>query len=426
MDEAKGGYRAAMILTVCLFFLWGMANNLNDILIAQFRKAFVLTDFETSFVQQVFYLGYFLLAVPAAMMTRTRGYKAAVVTGLLLYAAGAFLFYPAAHFGEYRYFLGALFVIAAGLAFLETSANPLMTEIGDPAGATRRLNWAQAANPVGTIVGVLIGKYFILSEIAHDEEALAALPPVARDALLRQEVIAVQAPYLAIGVIVLAFAIAAMLIRFPGRAAGTEIAGDALPFSAVFGQPRLLQAAATQFFYVGAQVGLWSYTIRYAQANIDGISERTAADYLFVSLVLFGIGRFVGAWLMGRVAPLLLLAIFAGISLVLATTAGLAGGTPGLWALVATSFFMSIQFPTIFALGMAGLGPLARAGASLIVMAIIGGAMLTAAMGAVSDAAGINAAMLLAAAAFVAVLVFALAMRRTRTVIDPDAAPTVH
>jgi FHS family L-fucose permease-like MFS transporter len=151
-------YVPAIVLTVALFFLWGMANNLNDILIAQFKKAFTLTDFQTSFVQQAFYMGYFLLAVPAALVTRARGYKTAIVTGLVLYAAGALLFYPAAHYGEYLYFLAALFVIACGLAFLETSANPLMTELGDPKTAAKRLNWAQAANPVGTVVGVLIGK----------------------------------------------------------------------------------------------------------------------------------------------------------------------------------------------------------------------------------------------------------------------------
>lgn len=417
MQKAKPDFRAAIVLTTCLFFLWGMANNLNDILIAQFRKAFVLTDFETSFVQQAFYLGYFLLAVPAAMVTRSRGYKAAIVTGLLLYAAGALLFYPAAHFGEYHYFLAALFVIAAGLAFLETSANPLMTEIGDPAGAAKRLNWAQAANPIGTVVGVLIGKYFILSAIAHDEKAVAAMAPAARDALLRQEVVAVQTPYLVIGLVVLAFAATAALIRFPGRA--TNGTSDAVaPFSAVFGQPRLLKAAATQFFYVGAQVGLWSFTIRYAQANLPGIPERTAADWLFVSLVLFGTGRFVGSWIMGRVAPPVLLAAFAGASLALALIAASVGGIAGLVALTAASFFMSIQFPTIFALGMTGLGPLARAGASLIVMAIIGGAALTAAMGAVSDHAGINAAMLVPALAFVVVLLFGLSARRADRTVD--------
>ncbi|MBD8548940.1 L-fucose:H+ symporter permease [Sphingomonas sp. CFBP 8760] len=415
-------YLPAMILTVSLFFLWGMANNLNDILIAHFKKAFILSDFQTSFVQQAFYLGYFLLAVPAALIGRARGYKTAIVIGLLLYAAGALLFYPAAHFGQYYYFLAALFVIACGLAFLETSANPLMTELGDPRSAARRLNWAQAANPVGTIAGVLIGKYLILSDVAYDEATLAAMAPARRTAFYRSEIVAVQTPYLIIGLVVLAFAVAAMVIRFPDRHADDDDIGTAPRFIEVFRRPHLLLAAVAQFFYVGAQVGIWSYTIRYAQTNVPGLNERAAADYLFVSLVLFGIGRFAGTAMMGMISPPRLLAGFAVVSLMLATIAGLIGGTTGLYALVAASFFMSIQFPTIFALGMDGLGSLRRAGASLIIMAIIGGAVLTGGMGVLSDLRGINAAILLPALSFVVVLIFALRSRDAGLPIDQITA----
>lgn len=197
--QTKSRYTAAIVLTVSLFFLWGMANNLNDILIAQFRKAFALSDFGTSFVQQVFYFGYFLFAIPAAMLMSARGYKAAIVTGLILYGCGALLFYPAAEGSLYALFLLALFVIASGLAFLETAANPLMTELGDPAAAARRLNWAQAANPVGAITGILIGRNFILSGIEHDEATLGAMTAAERLAYYGMEVRAVQAPYLLIG-----------------------------------------------------------------------------------------------------------------------------------------------------------------------------------------------------------------------------------
>ncbi len=418
--STRNAYKPALILTVSLFFLWGMANNLNDVLIAQFKKAFILTDFETSFVQQVFYFGYFLLAIPAAMLTRARGYKPAIVLGLLLYAAGALLFYPAAHFGEYKFFLAALFVIACGLAFLETSANPLMTELGDPSGAARRLNWAQAANPVGTITGVLIGKYFILSQVAHSEAAIAAMNAAEQKAVYRQAVLAVQTPYLAIGLIVLGFAIAAALIRFPDRRAedDEDIASSSSRFLDIFSRPRLLMAAAAQFFYVGAQVGIWSYTIRYAQARSPGLPEHTAADYLFASLVLFGIGRFAGSAIMSKVAPARLLAWFSVISMVLMVVAWLGFDTVGLPALVAASFFMSIQFPTIFALGVEGLGPLRRAGASLIIMAIVGGAVLTGAMGFVSDHFGIAVAMLIPAFCFVMVAAFALYSRNAAPATD--------
>ena len=314
-------------------------------------------------------------------------------------------------------------MIACGLAFLETSANPLMTELGDPTTAAKRLNWAQAANPVGTVAGVLIGKYFILSAIVHDENAVAAMSPAAREAFYRSEVVAVQTPYLVIGLVVLLFAVAAAVIRFPEHRA-EETVGAPSRFVDVFRHPRLIFATVTQFFYVGAQVGIWSYTIRYAQANVPGMAEHDAADYLFASLVLFGIGRFAGTALMGRIAPPRLLAIFAVVSAVLAGIAGLAGGQIGLYALVLASLFMSIQFPTIFALGMDGLGPLRRAGASLIIMAIIGGAVLTGLMGHISDLAGIDTAMLVPAACFLVVLAFAV--KAGRTLSGEALEPTIH
>ncbi|WP_269083233.1 L-fucose:H+ symporter permease [Sphingomonas sp. Leaf257] len=412
-DTVARGYLPALIITVSLFFLWGMANNLNDILIAQFRKAFTLSDFGTSFVQQVFYLGYFLLAVPASMVMRRYGYKAAIVLGLTLYGTGALLFYPAAAASLYQLFLLGLFVIAAGLAFLETSANPLMGDLGDPAGATRRLNWAQAANPLGAITGILIGRFFILSGIEHDERALATMDAAARTAFYKAEVQAIAPPYVAIAIVVLLFAVAAALVRFPSGTPVRAEEGRSGRFVDVFRQPRLMGAVVAQFFYVGAQVGVWSYTIRYAQANV-GLNERGGADALFVSLVLFAAGRFLGSALMGRAAPVKLLALFAGLSVLLTAVAAVLGGWPGLIALVAASFFMSIQFPTIFALGIEGLGPLRRAGASLIVMAIIGGAGLTALMGLVSDHAGITSAMLVPTVSFVVVTLFALMLGRRK------------
>lgn len=412
--RAGGGrrYVAALCITISLFFLWGMANNLNDILIAQFRKAFALSDFGTSFVQQVFYFGYFLVAIPASAVMRRHGYKVAIVTGLLLYGCGALLFYPAAMASAYQLFLLALFVIACGLAFLETSANPLMTELGDPHSAARRLNWAQAANPLGAITGILIGRNFILSGIQHDAQSLAAMSEAARAAFYRAEVQAVVLPYVAIAAVVLLFAGAAVLVPFPrgGDATPEAPAGEGR-FLDLFRHRRLLAAVVAQFFYVGAQVGLWSYTIRYAEANA-GMGERGGADALFVSLLLFAAGRFLGTALMARLAPVTLLALFSAISAGLAIVAGVAGGPVGLYALVGASLFMSIQFPTIFALGVEDLGPLRKAGSSLIVMAIIGGAGLTALTGWVSDGVGITRAMLVPAACFVVVFLFAQLARR--------------
>ncbi len=398
-----------IILIVSLFFLWGVANNLNDVLIKHFKKAFTLSDFQSGLVQSAFYFGYFCFAIPAALFMKRFGYKAAVVLGLVLFGAGALLFVPAAYAHSYAFFLAALYVIASGLAFLETSANPLVTVLGDPKGAARRLNLAQAFNPLGSISGVMIGSTFILSGIEMSPEQLATLPPEQLESYFRLEALAVVGPYTAIGIFVLGWAMLVGLTRFPpvaSRPEPGERVGSAAEFRALFSRPRYLLGVVTQFFYVGAQVGVWSFLIRYAQVERPGTDEKSAAAMLTVSLVLFLIGRFAGAALMARVPPARLLALFGIVNVVLCVAAAIVGGEIGLAALVGTSLFMSIMFPTIFALSLEGLGPLTKPGASLLVMAIIGGAVITALMGLVSDHASIALAMLLPAAAFASVAAF--------------------
>ncbi|MFL6734729.1 MAG: L-fucose:H+ symporter permease [Sphingomicrobium sp.] len=425
----KTGYKAALlplVLIISLFFLWGMANNLNDILIKQFKKAFILTDLQTGFVQSAFYMGYFLLAIPAGLTMRRHGYKSAVVVGLILYGIGALLFYPAAQYSTYGMFLAALFVIASGLAFLETAANPLVTVLGDPARSEQRLNLAQSFNPVGSIVGLYIGKVFILSGIERDEAQLAGMSAADQTAFYTRETLAVAPPYVAIGLFVLAWAAIVALTRFPEVATRrSQDAADQLGWSqalrGVFGKKPLLFAVIAQFFYVGAQVGVWSYTIRYAQAAA-GLNETAAADWVIAALATFMIGRFVGSWLMGRVNPARLLGAYATINVALALVAAATGGLVGLVALTALSFFMSIMFPTIFALGVKDLGPYTQTGASLIVMAIIGGAVLTPAMGAVSTYVSINMAMLVPAGCFVSVAFYALFNLRRADTIDVSGA----
>ena len=400
-----------MGLIVSLFFLWGMANNLNDVLIPHFRKAFTLSDLASGLVQSAFYLGYFLVAIPAALFMQRYGYKRAVIFGLALYGIGALLFWPSADVRSYVFFLGALFVIASGLAFLETAANPMVATLGAPEDAERRLNFAQAFNPLGSIAGVVIGRTFILSGIEPTPGELAAMSPAAIDAWRAQEAAAVQLPYLVIGLGVLFWALLIALTRFPAATEGREDSkgiGNLARFGELLRRPRYLLGVFAQFCYVGAQVGIWSYTIRYVQAELPGTSERAAADLLIVALVLFMAGRFIGTALMARLAPLTLLAAFGLINAALALVAVTVGGLPGVAALTLTSFFMSIMFPTIFAASLRGLGPLTKLGSSLIVMAIIGGAVLTAAMGLISDLSGaIRLAMLVPAAAFVVVAGFA-------------------
>lgn len=398
-----------LVLIVSLFFLWGVANNLNDILIRQFKRAFELTDLQSGLVQSAFYLGYFLWALPAGLMMRRYGYKAGIVLGLLLYAAGALLFYPAAQLRTYGFFLFALFVIASGLSFLETSANPFVTVLGAPEGAERRLNFAQAFNPLGSIAGVAIGRFFIFSVPPESRAELAALSPAARAAYYGAQTRVVQMPYVLIGVTVIALAVLIVATRFPmaqDDALGAHAQRSG--WRALLMRPRLAFAAVAQFFYVGAQVGVWSYLIRYAEGTIPGTADRTGADYLLLSLVLFMLGRFAGTALMRRVAPARLLAQFAAINALLAALAVAVPGRIGLTALIAVSFFMSVMYPTIFALGVQGLGELRKLAASVLVMAIIGGAVLTPAMGALSGWAGIRASMAVPLIGFVVVLAFAV------------------
>lgn len=391
--------RAAMVLTTGLFFLWGMANNLNDVLIAHFRHVFSLSDFQSGLVQSAFYLGYFCFAIPAALAAERLGYKATVILGLILFGGGALLFLPASMHLSYGFFLFALFVIASGLAFLETAANPMVAVMGAADNAAQRLNLAQAFNPLGSIAGVALGATFILSDGPGQGVAGVA---------------AVQRPYLGIALVVLGWAMVLAFTHFP-RSATEAGSGDGPPsgaYGALLRRPRYLAGVAAQFFYVGAQVGIWSYLIRYAEHAVPGIGAQKAAWLLTLSLALFMIGRFVGAALLAKVDGARLMALFAAINIALSVVA-VTGGMAGLAALVATSFFMSIMYPTIFALSLRDLGPLTKAGASMIVMAIIGGAVLTMAMGLLSDLTGtIRAAMLVPALCFAVVLIYARAALR--------------
>ncbi len=395
-----------LTLVVSLFFLWGVANNLNDILIRQFKKAFELTDFQSGLVQSAFYLGYFFLALPAGLFMRRHGYKGGIVLGLLLYGAGCFLFYPAAQVRAYPLFLLALFVIASGLSFLETAANPFVTVLGAAETAARRLNLAQAFNPLGSITGVFIGRMFIFSGIERTPAQLAAMPAAARSAYFAAESTAVQTPYVIIGAVVSLLALIIGMTRFPAPVAEPDESNRG-QIRELATRKQYILAVVAQFFYVGAQVGIWSYLIRYAQGTLPGTRETTAADYLIVSLVVFTIGRFAGAALMRYLDPKRVLAGYAFINTLLAAVAVWAPGLVGLCALIACSFFMSVMFPTIFALGIRGLGASRKLGSSILVMAIIGGALLTPLMGAISGYGGINYAMIVPCACFLVVLYFA-------------------
>jgi len=380
------GHLLPFILVTVLFFLWGIPNNLNDVLIRHFMKSFAISRFQAGLVQSAFYMGYFLLAMPAAFLMRRAGYKSGFVTGLVLFGAGAFLFWPAALAGSYGYFLFALFVIASGLSFLETASNPFIAQLGDPDSSERRLNFAQAFNPLGAITGALIGTVFIFSGVELTPQEIAVKQ--ARhtyEAYLRTETLRVVKPYLVIGAIALFWAVLIVRTKFPTIHSEYENeSGDHVRLRDLFRYPHFLLAVVAQFFYVGAQVGTWSYFISYVQEYAHQ-SEKVAGYFLTGTLAAFGVGRFASAWLMRFIHPGKLMGSYSVVNIVLVALAVLRPGWLGLWSVFLTSFFMSLMFPTIFALGLKGLGPNTKLGGSLLVMAIVGGAVLTPLMGFISE-----------------------------------------
>jgi MFS transporter, FHS family, L-fucose permease len=375
--------KVAFFLVTGLFFLWAIPNNLNDILIKQFMKSFEINRLEAGLVQSAFYLGYFLLAIPAALVMRRFGYKTGLLTGLLFYAIGTFLFYPAAMARSYPLFLLALFVIASGLGFLETGSNPLIAQLGDPSTAVRRLNFSQAFNPLGSIIGALIGARYILSGIEPGAAEIAQMKTQGvYDAFLKHETLRVLAPYMILGVVVVLWAMLIFRTKFPPIEGDTaaENVRESGGYLALFRYPHFLSAVFAQFCYVGAQVGTWSYFIQYTQ-DYTHVPEKLAGYLLVGTLGAFAIGRFTSSYVMKRFEPGRMLGVFAIANIGLLLIGILWTGWMGLTAVLLTSFFMSVMFPTIFALGIRDLGEHTKEGASLLVMSIIGGAVFTPLMG---------------------------------------------
>lgn len=371
------GSTLPFILVTALFLFWGIPSNMNDILIKQFMKSFEITRFRAGLIQSAFYMGYFLLAIPAALVMRKYSYKTGLVIGLFLYSLGTFLFWPAAIRGQYSFFLVALFVIASGASFLETGANSFIAVLGDPRTSERRLNFSQAFNPVGAVSGVLIGTVFIFSGIELSPRQVAAMKATGEySAYLQHETMRVVTPYLVLGLVILTWAFLILATKFPKITEGSE-AGAAQAhgrFLDLFHHRHFVLGVLGEFFYVGAQVGTWSYFIQYIQ-DYTHQPEKVAGYFLTGTLVAFGAGRFSATYLMKHIAPNKLMGAYGIINLALVTFGVLHPGLMGVWAILFTSFFMSVMFPTIFALGIKGLGPNTKVGGSLMVMAIIGGAV---------------------------------------------------
>jgi len=417
------GRMLPFILVTVLFFLWGMSNNLTDILVQQFKKSFELSPIQAQLVQTAVFFGYFCMALPAALFMRRWGYKAGILAGLCIFGGGMLLFWPAAVVNLYSPFLAALFMVGCGSAILETAANPFIAQFGPASTSERRLNFSQAFNPPGTICGVLMGQYVILSGVELSASKVTSMKAAGTyAAYLHGEVMRVVPTYVGFGFLVLLCAFAIARTKFPPIHSEHEDGGDHGSFKQLLQYPHLWLAMVAQFFCVGAQVSTWSglyfYVKQYSQ-----VQERTAFNYLIATLIAFAAGRFLSTPLMQYFAPSKMVGTYAITNIVLLGFAITHPGVAGAFAIVATSFFMSVMFPTIFALGIKGLGPNTKIGGSIIVMSIVGAGILPPVFGFIAKQTGSYAlAYSVPATAYIAVLLYGfVGARRTGEPVSVEA-----
>jgi MFS transporter, FHS family, L-fucose permease len=418
-------YVLPFILITSLFFLWAFGVNLNDVLIPHFKSAFSLSDFESSFIQIAFFGGYFLAALVAGRLMERIGYRRGILIGLFLCATGALLFVPAGSLGVYGLFLLSSFVLACGQSFLEVAANPYATMLGAPESGERRLNLAQSFNAVGAVVALLVVGPLILTAKVPSATELATLSPAALQAYRASQTATVRIPYLVIGAIFLLVAALLYFAHLPEirEQASSEQAGAAASWRGVLSHEHLVRGVIAQFLYVGAQVGVGSFVIRFVMHAEAFLGPRAAARYLQLHLVGFMIGRFTGSALMKSIRASRLLAIFALGALLSAVVATSTSGAIPIYAVVLIGFFHSIMFPTIFALGIKNLGPFTKRGSSLLVMAILGAAVVPPIMGKISDLSNIQRAFLVPLLCYAYVLYFAVAGYKPKSALAAEAAP---
>lgn len=405
--------KISLIVITSLFFVWGLSNNMTDTLLAAFKRILSMSDFESSWIQIAFYGSYFCLAIPAAIYIKKYTYKSGVLLGLAFFILGSLLFYPASKTMEYEHFLIALFILAGGLAILETTANPFIVALGPEETATRRLNLAQSFNPVGSIVGVLIGQAYILSYLnplnAHeraiiDKETLVTIQS--------EELSAVMKPYVFVATVLIVLWFLIYFVKMPR----ISDSGKGLDFvktvHRLFRNRIYIAGIIAQFFYVGAQIGIWSFTIRYVMEELE-INERQASNYYFVSLIVFMFSRFICTYLMKIIKPAIIMIVLCLIAIISSTIVILIGGDYGVYALIMISGCMSLMYPTIYSFAIIGLAEDTKIASSGLVMSLLGGAILTPIQGWVSDnTQNINFAFVVPLVSFAVVLCYSVYVLR--------------
>ena len=389
-------------LVTSMFLLWGLANNMTDTLLAAFKRIMSMSDTQTSLIQFAFYGSYFCFALPAALFIRRRSFKSGIILGLLLYAAGAMLFLPAARVASYGFYLVAIYVMAGGCSVLETTANPYVMSMGDPRTATRRLNIAQSFNPVGSILGILMSKYFILDDIS---------------------LYSISGTYAALGLVLLGILVVMLFARMPSGKDDDRSDSVGASFCRLLSNRLYRRGVVAQFFYVGAQIGVWSFTIRLVMQE-TGRLEAAASSIYLISIVGHCLSRFIYTGLMRWFSPSRLLTFGGVMSALLSLTVVLSAGTGWLCitSLVLISSFMSLMFPTIYGIALGGImrgdhpGD-SKIGASGLIMSILGGALLTPLQGMVSDHTNIYTSYAVPAFCFVVVTAYAVYAHRCKATL---------
>ena len=380
------------VLITSLFALWGFANVITNPMVSAFKKILELNNTQTSWVQAAFYGGYFTMALPAAYVVKKFSYKTGILVGLALYAIGALLFFPAAALENYAFFLAALYIITFGLAFLETTANPFILSMGDEATATLRLNLAQAFNPLGALMGLLVAQTFILGSLQSDDldaqgnGIYETLSTSAKAAVKTADLELIRNPYVGLGIFVALLLVVIAFVKMPEEAQTKKKLNLWNSIKRICKEEAFVGGVIAQLFYVGAQIMCWTYIYQYAE-NL-GIDNRSAVNYAYAALIIFLLGRFICVYLLKFIhsGKLLMILGFLAVCCCLGTI--FIQGMGGLYALVLTSFCMSLMFPTIYGIALNGLGDDAKPASAFLVMAIVGGAFMPILQGMILDIGG--------------------------------------
>ncbi|MFR9504089.1 MAG: L-fucose:H+ symporter permease [Rikenellaceae bacterium] len=377
-------YLVPFILVTTLFAAWGFANDITNPMVAAFKTVMEISTAKASLVQFAFYGGYATMAIPAALFIQKYSYKSGILLGLGLYAFGALLFWPAAHFQQFEMFLVSLYILTFGLAFLETTANPYILSMGSSETATRRLNLAQTFNPIGSLMGMFVASQLILANLQSDKQGVlfGTLPEAVKEQIRVEDLMIIRNPYVILGICVIVIFVVILCAKMPNTVGDSKISFKE-SFNALIANKIYCGGVVAQVFYVGAQIMCWTFIIQYAGRL--GIAKADAQMYNIVAMCFFLAGRFIATMLMKFVNSRMMLFVFAIGAMVTTAGAILIDGMGGLYCLMATSIFMSLMFPTIYGIALEGVGKYATLGAAGLVMAIVGGSIMPPLQGLIID-----------------------------------------